>query len=136
MQATVARRAMFNAAHRLHVATWSDAQNIETFGPCNNVNYHGHNYALTAKVTGEIDPVTGYVIDIKTLKDIIETEVVQRYDHRNLNLDCPDFLTTNPTAENIAVAIYGHIKKHLPPNLTLTITLHETDRNYVEYNGN
>ena len=133
MKATICRVGYFNAAHRLHVKEWSDEQNKIIFGKCNNQNYHGHNYQLTVKVSGEIDKTTGYIIDTKLLKDIIKTEVEDKYDHKNLNLDVSDFLSLNPTAENIAVIIYNNIKKQLPTNLQLTIILHETERNFVEY---
>jgi 6-pyruvoyltetrahydropterin/6-carboxytetrahydropterin synthase len=132
-QVTVCRKAWFNAAHRLHVQEWSDAKNQEFFGLCNNPNYHGHNYELTVKVHGEVDPVSGYVMDMKILKDLIKLEVEDKYDHRNLNEDTDDFKTLNPTAENIAIVIYQNIKKHLTQNIKLTIILNETDRNYVEY---
>lgn len=132
---SVFRKAHFNAAHRLHVEGWSDEKNREVFGLCNNPNYHGHNYQLTAKVTGEIDPVTGYVIDLKILKDIIKEEVEDRFDHRNLNLDTEEFKNLNPTAENIAVVIWNKLRSRLDKNLDLTVTLHETERNYVEYSG-
>jgi 6-pyruvoyltetrahydropterin/6-carboxytetrahydropterin synthase len=133
MKATICRVGYFNAAHRLHVKEWSDEQNKIIFGKCNNQNYHGHNYQLTVKVSGEIDKTTGYIIDTKLLKDIIKTEVEDKYDHKNLNLDVSDFFSLNPTAENIAVIIYNNIKKQLPTNLQLTIILHETERNFVEY---
>jgi 6-pyruvoyltetrahydropterin/6-carboxytetrahydropterin synthase len=133
MKATICRVGYFNAAHRLHVKEWSDEQNKIIFGKCNNQNYHGHNYQLTVKVSGEINKTTGYIIDTKLLKDIIKTEVEDKYDHKNLNLDVSDFFSLNPTAENIAVIIYNNIKKQLPTNLQLTIILHETERNFVEY---
>ncbi|MBI3233862.1 MAG: 6-carboxytetrahydropterin synthase [Bacteroidetes bacterium] len=135
MIATICRVAHFNAAHRLHVKEWSDEKNQITFGKCNNKNYHGHNYTLTVKVTGEIDATTGYIMDTKLLKHIIETKVEEPYDHKNLNLDVPDFEDLNPTVENIAVVIHKNIKKQLPINLQLTIILHETERNFVEYSG-
>ncbi len=135
MIATICRVGYFNAAHRLHVKEWTDEQNKTVFGKCNNPNFHGHNYQLTVKVTGEIDNTTGYIIDTKTLKDIITNEVEEKYDHKNLNLDVSDFFSLNPTAENIAVIIYNNIKKQLPTNLQLTIILHETERNFVEYSG-
>lgn len=135
MEITVSRKAHFNAAHRLHVNEWSAEKNKAFFGLCNNVNYHGHNYELIVSVTGEIDPVTGYLIDMKDLSDIIKTEIEERFDHKNLNLDCEEFKQLNPTAENIAVVIYGLIKKKLPENLKLKITLYETERNFVEFSG-
>ena len=106
MRVTVSRSAHFNAAHRLYRKDWSDEQNNAVFGKCNNANFHGHNYELIVSVTGEIDPQTGYVIDIKILKDIIVDEVETPFDHKNLNLDVPDFADLNPTAENIACLLY------------------------------
>lgn len=135
MIVSVYRKGHFNAAHRLHVPEWSDEKNREVFGLCNNPNYHGHNYNLTVKVTGEIDPVTGYVIDLKILKDIIYEEVENRFDHRNLNLDTEEFKHLNPTAENIAVVIWNKLRLRLDKKLELTVTLYETERNYVEYSG-
>lgn len=135
MIVSVYRKGHFNAAHRLHVPEWSDERNKEVFGLCNNPNYHGHNYDLTVKVTGEVDPVTGYVIDLKILKDIIYEEVENRFDHRNLNLDTEEFKNLNPTAENIAVVIWNKLRLRLDKKLELTVTLYETERNYVEYSG-
>jgi len=135
MKVTVSRSAHFNAAHRLHRADWDDARNAEVFGKCNNPNYHGHNYELIASVTGEIDPETGYVIDIKILKDVIAHEVEARFDHKNLNLDVPDFATLNPTAENIAVVIWNRMRPHIAPQMELEVTLYETPRNFVTYKG-
>jgi 6-pyruvoyltetrahydropterin/6-carboxytetrahydropterin synthase len=135
MIVSVTRKGHFNAAHRLHVPEWSDAQNKAFFGLCNNPNYHGHNYTLLVKVTGNVDPVSGYLIDMKMLSDIIHDEVEQRFDHRNLNLDTEEFRNLNPTAENIAGVIWRLIRKRLPENLSLTITLYETERNSVEYSG-
>ena len=136
MKITVCRKEHFNAAHRLHNLHWSDEKNKQVFGLCNNTNYHGHNYDLTVKVTGEIDPETGYVIDTKVLSDLIKNEVCNRFDHKNLNLDCAEFANLNPTAENIAVTIYNLLKPHLAPSLELRITLYETERNFVEYPAN
>ncbi len=135
MIVSVYRKGHFNAAHRLHVPEWSDEKNREVFGLCNNPNYHGHNYNLTVKVMGEVDPVTGYVIDLKVLKDIIFEEVENRFDHRNLNLDTEEFKHLNPTAENIAVVIWNKLRLRLDKKLELTVTLYETERNYVEYSG-
>ncbi|SDS79001.1 6-pyruvoyl trahydropterin synthase family protein [Winogradskyella sediminis] len=136
MQVTVHRKAHFNAAHRLYRKDWSFEKNETVFGLCNNPNYHGHNYELIASVTGDIDPETGYVIDIKTLKDIIKVEVEDAFDHKNLNLDVPEFKELNPTAENIVVVIYNKIKPKLNPKFHLEITLYETPRNFVSYSGN
>ena len=136
MKATVSRKAHFNAAHRLFRADWSDEKNNAVFGKCNNPNYHGHNYELIVSVTGDIDPITGFVIDIKVLRDIIKTEVEDQFDHKNLNLDLDVFKDLNPTAENISVVIYNLIKPLIASNLDLEITLYETPRNFVTYSGN
>jgi len=135
MKVTVSRRAHFNAAHRLYRRDWSDEKNTAVFGKCNNPNFHGHNYELIVSVTGEIDIETGYVIDIKTLKDVIKTEIEDAFDHKNLNLEVPDFKDLNPTAENIVVVIYNKIKTRLNTNLDLEVTLYETPRNFVKYSG-
>ncbi len=135
MQVTVCRTEHFNAAHRLHNPAWSSEQNQRIFGKCNNPNYHGHNYNLTVRLTGAIDPETGYVYDLKRLSDLIKREVLDRYDHHNLNLDTEEFRTLNPTAENIAVVIWQRLRPHLEAALVLSVTLHETDRNFVEYHG-
>ena len=123
----------FNAAHRLHNHNWSDEKNKEVFGKCNNPNYHGHNYDLEIKVIGHCDPETGYVIDTKILSDLIKKNILDRFDHKNLNLDTVEFKTVNPTAENIAMVIYNILKAELRPDLELKIKLYETARNYVEY---
>ena len=136
MKVTVHRKAHFNAAHRLHNPSWSSERNADVFGKCNNPNYHGHNYELTVSVRGEIDPDTGYVIDMKVLKQLIRTHVEDVFDHKNLNLDTEDFKNLNPTAENIAVVIWNKLRAHLDPSLELTIRLHETERNFVDYDGN
>lgn len=135
MKVTVHRKAHFNAAHRLYRKDWSDEKNEAVFGLCNNPNFHGHNYELIASVTGEIDPETGYVIDVKVLKDIIKTEVEDAFDHKNLNVEVPEFKNLNPTAENIAVVIYNKIKPKLDSKFHLEITLYETPRNFVTYSG-
>jgi len=135
MKVTVSRKAHFNAAHRLYRKDWSMKKNDEVFGKCNNPNYHGHNYELIASVTGEIDQETGFVIDVKVLKDIIKTEVEDAFDHKNLNLDVTEFKDLNPTAENIAVVVYNKIKAKLKPSLDLEVTLYETPRNFVSYSG-
>ncbi len=127
------RKEHFNAAHRLHNAKLSDAENAALFGKCNYANYHGHNYELIVKVIGEIDPVTGYVIDTKILSDLIKEQILERFDHKNLNLDTIEFKDLNPTAENIAVVIYDLLRKHIDNRYDLKITLYETERNYVEY---
>ena len=135
MQVTICRNEHFNAAHRLHNSAWSDEQNQRVFGKCNNPNYHGHNYNLTVRLTGTVDPETGYVYDTKRLSDLIKREVLSRYDHQNLNLDTEEFRTLNPTAENIAVVIWQRLRQHLAADLALSVTLYETDRNFVEYHG-
>ena len=135
MRVKVSRKAHFNAAHRLYRPDWSAAQNKEVFGLCNNPNYHGHNYELIVSVTGEIDPVTGYVMDMKVLKDLIKSEVEEAFDHKNLNVEVPEFKTLNPTAENIAVVIYDKLKPHMDTSMELEVVLYETPRNYVTYSG-
>ena len=133
MRLAVFRKARFNAAHRLFNPKWSFEKNQEVFGLCNNPNYHGHNYELIVKVTGDIDPETGYVIDLKILKDLIEEEVTQRFDHNNLNMDVPEFKELIPTVENIAVVIYNLLRKRLDKKYDLHVRLYETERNFVEY---
>lgn len=133
MKVAVFRKARFNAAHRLYRPDWDDATNQKVFGLCNNPNFHGHNYTLEVKVIGDIDPETGYVMDLKILKDIINEQVLERFDHKNLNLDTEEFKNLNPTAENIAVVIYGLIRAQLEPKFELKIRLYETENNYVEY---
>lgn len=135
MKVTVSRSAHFNAAHRLYRKDWDDERNAEIFGKCNNPNYHGHNYELIVSVTGQIDPETGYVIDIKILKDIIAQEVEEPFDHKNLNLDVPEFADLNPTAENIVVVIWNRIRRRIAPEMALEVTLYETPRNFVTYKG-
>jgi len=135
MKVTVYRKAHFNAAHRLYRPDWSDEKNDAIFGKCNNPNFHGHNYDLEVSVTGEIDPETGYVMDLKILKDIIKSEVEDAFDHKNLNLDVEEFKNLNPTAENIVVVIWNKLRKKLEQGLELSVRLYETPRNYVSYNG-
>jgi len=135
MKVTVSRKAHFNAAHRLYRKDWSDKKNTAVFGKCNNHNFHGHNYELIVSVTGEIDKETGYVIDIKILKEIIKVEVEDAFDHKNLNIEVPEFINLNPTAENIAVVIYNKLKPKLDSQFELEITLYETPRNFVTYSG-
>ncbi len=135
MKVTVSRKAHFNAAHRLYRKDWSFEQNDAVFGKCNNANFHGHNYELVASVTGEIDPETGYVIDIKDLAAYIYDEVEVAFDHKNLNLDVPEFAELNPTAEHIAVVIWNKLKKRIKPELALEVVLYETPRNFVSYKG-
>ena len=135
MRVTVSRKAHFNSAHRLYRKDWSDEKNNQIFGKCNNPNYHGHNYDLTVSVTGEIDTETGFVMDVKILSDLIKAEIETSFDHKNLNLDVPDFKDLNPTAENIAVVIWNKLRKHIDLKLDLEITLFETERNFVTYKG-
>ena len=129
----VFRKEHFNAAHRLHNPNWSDDKNDEVFGKCNNANWHGHNYDLIVKLIGEPDPNTGYVFDMKELSDLIKVNVLNRFDHRNLNLDVEEFKTLNPTAENIAMVIYNLLRDKIDEKLEMKITLYETERNFVEY---
>jgi 6-pyruvoyltetrahydropterin/6-carboxytetrahydropterin synthase len=131
----VGRRETFNCAHRLNNPAWSEEKNKEVFGKCNNNNYHGHNYVLETWVDGAIDPETGYVMDAKILKDLIRKNVTDPFDHRNLNLDVPDFKDLNPTAENIAVVIWNKLRAHIPQDLKLSVRLYETENNIVEYAG-
>lgn len=135
MRVTVSRKAHFNAAHRLYRKDWSDEKNDSVFGKCNNPNFHGHNYELIVSVTGKINPDTGYVIDIKDLADIILEEVEKPFDHKNLNLDVPEFSDLNPTAENIVVVIWNKIRKRIDADKDLEVVLYETPRNFVSYKG-
>ena len=136
MNATVCRKEHFNAAHRLHNPAWPDEQNQRVFGKCSNPHYHGHNYELVVKLRGPVNPDTGYVIDMKVLSDLIQEEVISKFDHKNLNLDTEEFRNLNPTAEHIAAVIWNKLRPRLPQELHLTITLFETERNFVEYDGN
>lgn len=131
----ICRRETFNAAHRLNVAEWSDEKNLTVFGKCSNPNYHGHNYVIETWVEGDIDPVTGYVIDLGELKLMIRKYVTDKFDHRNLNLDCAEFKNLNPTAENIAKVIWELLREQLDARYKLTIRLFETENNFVEYSG-
>ena len=135
MEITVSRKAHFNAAHRLHNKNWTDEKNQKIFGKCNYQNYHGHNYELIVSVTGEINPETGYVIDMGELKKIIKNEVEERLDHKNLNLDVPHFSNTIPSAENICIYIYDILKDNVDSQFKLSVRLYETPRNFVEYSG-
>jgi 6-pyruvoyltetrahydropterin/6-carboxytetrahydropterin synthase len=132
---TACRKVHFNATHRLHNPNWSDEKNEKVFGKCNNENYHGHNYDLIVNVTGRVDPDTGYVIDLKILNDTIRQHIIERYDHKNLYLDIPDFKDLNPSAENIAIKIWHILRNLLDPGLELKVILYETERNFVEYCG-
>lgn len=133
MRIAAFRRAHFNAAHRLHNPAWDAEKNKAVFGLCNNPNYHGHNYELEVKVVGEVDPETGYLIDLKVLKDMIYEEVELRFDHKNLNLDTEEFRELNPTAENICYVIWQKLRAKLDERYDLSVRLWETPRNYVEY---
>ncbi|MBO6495300.1 MAG: 6-carboxytetrahydropterin synthase [Roseivirga sp.] len=133
MKVAVFRKEHFNAAHRLHNPKWSKEKNESIFGKCNNEYYHGHNYELIIKVSGEPDPDTGYVYDMKVLSDMIKDNVTHKFDHRNLNLDVEEFKDLNPTAENIAVVIYNILRDKIEPRFDLKVTLYETERNFVEY---
>ena len=135
MRLTAYRKAHFNAAHRLHRPDWSDDKNVAIFGKCNNPNFHGHDYDLEVGVTGEVDPETGYLIDLKILKDVIKSEVEDAFDHKNLNIEVPDFKNLNPTAENIAYVIYNKIKAKLDDKYDIEVKLYETERNFVLYKG-
>ncbi len=130
---SVYRKEHFNAAHRLHNASWDAAKNEAIFGKCNNPSYHGHNYEMEVKVTGMPDAETGFVIDLKKLSDLISENVLDKFDHKNLNLDLPEFSTVNPTAENIVIVIYNILRKKIDDNLDLQVRLYETPRNFVEY---
>ena len=135
MKVKISRRAHFNAAHRLYRKDWSDEKNNLIFGKCNNPNFHGHNYELIVSVSGEIDKETGYVLDVKILTDLIKEEVENPFDHKNLNLDVPEFKDLNPTAENIVVVIWNKLRKRLDLKFDLEVVLYETPRNFVTYKG-
>ena len=133
MKVSVFRKAHFNAAHRLNNSCWSAEKNKAVFGLCNNDNYHGHNYEMEVKITGEIDPETGYVFDLGILNKLIKNEIESRFDHKNLNLDCPEFKDLNPSAENIVVVIWQILRGHIDAQYDLKVRLFETPRNFVEY---
>jgi 6-pyruvoyltetrahydropterin/6-carboxytetrahydropterin synthase len=135
MKVTVSRKAHFNAAHRLYNNEWSDARNAAVFGKCANPNYHGHNYELIVSVKGPVHPETGFVMDMKVLKDLIRDEIEEQFDHKNLNEEVTEFKTLNPTAENISVIIWNKLRPKIEEQLDLTITLYETPRNFVTYSG-
>ena len=135
MNVKVSRKAHFNAAHRLYRPDWDDAKNRAVFGKCSNPNMHGHNYELVVSVTGAIDPATGFVMDMKVLKDLIRSEVEDAFDHKNLNVEVPEFAELNPTAENIAVVIWDKLRPHIKSELELEVVLYETPRNFVTYSG-
>ena len=133
MKVAVIRQEHFNAAHRLHNPEWSEEKNSAVFGKCNNPHYHGHNYNLKVRLTGEVDPATGYVFDMKKLSELIKEFVLDKFDHKNLNLDTHEFKSLNPTAENIAVVVWNILREKIDPQYDLKITLYETERNIVEY---
>ena len=135
MKVTISRKAHFNAAHRLYRKDWTFEKNDAVFGKCNNPNFHGHNYEMIVSVTGPIDPETGYVMDVKILSDLIKAEVEDKFDHKNLNLDVPEFLDLNPTAENIEVVIWNKIRNRIDSKFDLEVVLYETPRNFVTYKG-
>ena len=135
MEVTVSRKAHFNAAHRLNNDKWSITKNEEIFGKCNYPNYHGHNYELIVSVRGEINQDTGYVMDMGKLKEIIKNEIEDRLDHKNLNLDIDYFKKVSPSAENISVFIYNILRNKIDKNLSISVTLYETPRNFVVYSG-
>jgi 6-pyruvoyltetrahydropterin/6-carboxytetrahydropterin synthase len=132
---TVTRRLRFNAAHRVHNPELSESENRELFGPCNNPNWHGHNYLLEVSVTGEVDERTGYVIDLKRLRDIVETNLVAHLDHKNLNLDVHFMRGINPTTENIVVACWRILEPVVKPGQLTRLRLWETENHYVDYEG-
>lgn len=135
MKVKVSRKAHFNAAHRLYRKDWTNEQNNEVFGICNNPNFHGHNYDLIVSVTGEIDKETGFVMDMKVLKELIKNEVEDALDHKNLNIEVPEFKDLNPTAENIAVVIWNKLRPHIDRAKDLEVALYETPRNFVTFAG-
>jgi len=135
MKVTVSRKAHFNAAHRLYRKDWSDEKNNSVFGKCSNPHFHGHNYELIVHVTGNIDPETGYVMDMKILKNLIKSEVEEKLDHKNLNQEVPEFYNKIPTAENIVVFIFNALRPNLNSEHQLSVTLYETPRNFVSYSG-
>ena len=132
-QIAVFRKESFNAAHRLYNPVWSNEENNKVFGKCSNPNYHGHNYELIVKLVGTVNPKTGFVMDMKELSDIIQREIIERFDHKNLNVECVEFRNVNPTAENIAIAIYNLLRPHLLGSLQVSVRIDETPRNFVQY---
>lgn len=135
MSLTIYRKAHFNAAHRLYRKDWSDEKNREVFGKCSNPNYHGHNYELEVGITGEVDPATGFVINLDILKKVILEEVEEPFDHKNLNIEVPEFKDLNPTVENIAIVIWNKLRSKLDNKYEISVKLYETPRNFVVYNG-
>ena len=135
MSLTIFRKAHFNAAHRLYREDWSDEKNLEVFGKCSNPHFHGHNYDLEVGITGEVDEETGYLIDLKILKDIIKEEIELPFDHKNLNVEVPEFKSLNPTVENIAIVAWNKLRNRLDPKYKVSVKLYETPRNFVVYTG-
>ena len=132
----ICRRETFNSAHRLFRPEWNDNKNFEVFGKCSHPNYHGHNYALEVWIDGDVNPETGFVIDLKELKEIIQTEITERFDHRNLNLDCKEFKGIIPTTENIAIVIWNILREKIDSKFGIEVQLSETEKNKVVYSGN
>ena len=130
---SVYRKEHFNAAHRLHNPAWNEERNNTVFGKCNNPNYHGHNYEMHVKITGEPGMDTGFVIDLKFLSNLIKENILEKLDHKNLNLDVPEFSNLNPTVENIAIVIYDILRSKIDDKLGLQIRLYETPKNFAEY---
>ncbi|AZQ57580.1 6-carboxytetrahydropterin synthase [Maribacter sp. MJ134] len=135
MKVKVSRKAHFNAAHRLFRADWDDTKNKAVFGKCSNPNFHGHNYELIVSVIGEIDSETGFVMDVKVLKDLIKLHIEDAFDHKNLNIEVEEFQKLNPTAENIVVVIWNKLRKHISSDKELEVVLYETPRNFVTFSG-
>ncbi|MFN3403174.1 MAG: 6-pyruvoyl trahydropterin synthase family protein [Cytophagaceae bacterium] len=133
MRTSVYRKEHFNAAHRLFNPEWSEEKNEKIFGKCSNPYFHGHNYEVIVKVTGETNPDTGYVIDMKFLSDLIKDHIIKKFDHKNLNLDTEEFKSLNPTAENIAKVIWEILRERIEKKYDLKVLLYETERNFVEY---
>lgn len=131
----ICRRETFNAAHRLFRPEWSDEKNAEVFGKCSHPNYHGHNYVIEVWLEGEIDPLTGFLMDLKKLKKVIQSQVTERFDHRNLNLDCAEFKNRIPTTENIAIVCWNLLRPHVEQNIKLEVVISETEKNKVSYSG-
>lgn len=135
MSLTIYRKAHFNAAHRLYHKEWSDERNLEVFGKCSNPHYHGHNYELEVGISGTINPETGFLINLEIVKQIIKVDIEDAFDHKNLNLEVPEFETLNPTVENIAIVIWNKLRRKLPTEFGIEVKLYETPRNFVVYNG-
>ena len=133
MKVAVFRKEHFNAAHRLNNPDWDEATNQQVFGKCNNPHFHGHNYELIIKIVGEVDPATGYVMDMKVLGDLTKQHVLNKFDHKNLNEDTEEFKNLNPSAENIAIVIYNLLRDKIDPKFYMQVRLYETERNFVEY---